>query len=64
MLPATRPIRAGPYDSAKVVYDAEQGVVGRISKCDGVWCRIEIGNRKGYIRMSDIWGVSNGEVAD
>jgi SH3-like domain-containing protein len=42
----------------------EPGVVGRISKCDDGWCRIEVGNRKGYIKMSDVWGVSDGEVVD
>jgi SH3-like domain-containing protein len=59
-----RPIRVGPYDSAKVQYQAEHGVVGRISKCGEGWCRIEVGNAKGYIRASDIWGVSDGEVVD
>ena len=57
-----RAIRAGPNDGAKVQYNAEHGVVGRISKCSEGWCRIEIGNRRGYIRTSDIWGVSQGEV--
>ena len=57
-----RAIRVGPNDSAKVQYNAEHGVVGRISKCSEGWCRIEIGNRRGFIRTSDIWGVSQGEV--
>ena len=34
------------------------------SKCDGGWCRIEIGKREGYIRTGDIWGVGEGEVFD
>ena len=59
-----RPIRVGGYDDAKVSARAEPGVVGRISKCGEGWCRIEVGNRSGYVRMSDIWGVSNGEVVD
>jgi SH3-like domain-containing protein len=57
-----RAIRAGPNDGAKVQYNAEHGVVGRISKCGEGWCRIEIGSRRGYIRTSDIWGVGEGEV--
>ena len=57
-----RAIRVGPNDSAKVQYNAEHGVVGRISKCSEGWCRIEIGNRRGFIRTSDIWGVNEGEV--
>jgi SH3-like domain-containing protein len=59
---APRSIRVGPYDGAKPQYMAEHGTVGRISKCDDGWCRIEIGNRKGYVRVADIWGVSDGEV--
>jgi SH3-like domain-containing protein len=61
---APRPIRVGAYDGAKPQYMAEPGVVGRISRCSGGWCRIEIGNRKGYVQTSDIWGVSDGETVD
>jgi SH3-like domain-containing protein len=59
-----KPVRVGPYEGAKVVYQAEHGVVGRISKCSSGWCRIDIGNRRGYVRESDIWGVADGEVVD
>jgi SH3-like domain-containing protein len=60
-----RSIRVDPKDGAKVHYLAAHGVVGRISKCKGDgWCRIEIGNRQGYIRTSDVWGVSDNEVVD
>jgi SH3-like domain-containing protein len=59
-----RPLRVGPYDGAKVSYRAEHGVVGRISKCSGGWCRIEIGKQQGYIHTSDIWGVGENEVVD
>ena len=61
---APRPIRVGAYDSAKVQYNAEQGVVGRVSKCSDGWCRIESGKREGYVRTSDIWGVGENEVVD
>jgi SH3-like domain-containing protein len=59
-----RAIRVGAYDTAKIAYNAEPGVVGRISKCGDGWCKIEIGSRRGYIRESDIWGVADGEVVD
>lgn len=60
-----RPVRTGPSDDSKVRYLAEQGVVGRISKCRGDgWCRIEIGKKEGYIRVSDLWGVGAMEVVD
>jgi SH3-like domain-containing protein len=59
-----KPVRVGPYEDARVAYQAEQGVVGRISKCKEGWCRIDIGNRRGYIREADVWGVHDGEVVD
>ena len=59
-----RPIRINPSDGAKVRYNVEHGVVGRISKCSSGWCRIEIDRRKGYIRTSDLWGVADNEVVD
>jgi SH3-like domain-containing protein len=60
-----RPIRAGRGDDSKIRYMAEPGVVGRIDKCKGDgWCRIEIGKKDGYIRTSDLWGVSDKEVVD
>jgi len=59
-----RPVRADPTDGAKVRYLSQHGVVGRIGKCRDGWCRIEIGNRDGYIRTSDIWGVNDNEVVD
>ena len=61
---APRSLRVGPYDSAKVQYQAEQGVVGRLEKCSDGWCRINVANKKGYIRTSDIWGVGDNEVVD
>lgn len=47
-----------------VRYRAEQGVVGRLEKCDGSWCRIRIGKREGWIARSDIWGAAEGEIFD
>lgn len=59
-----RSIRVGPYDSAKVQYQVEHGVVGRLEKCSDGWCRINVANKAGYIRTSDIWGVNDNEVVD
>lgn len=59
-----RDVRASPSDGARVRYQAQQGAVGRISKCHDGWCRIEFAKREGYIRTSDIWGISDGEVVD
>jgi len=59
-----RPIHATADGASRIHYTAENGVVGRIEKCRNGWCHIAIGKREGYIRTSDIWGVSDGEVVD
>jgi SH3-like domain-containing protein len=59
-----RPIRADPNEGARVRYRAEPGVVGRIEKCSAGWCRIAIGKREGYIRVSDLYGVARNEVVE
>lgn len=59
-----RPVYAAPDRSSHVKYLAQPGVVGRIDHCREDWCRIAIGDRKGYILESDIWGVDPGESVD
>ena len=55
-----RPIRETP-GGGRLLYQAESGVVGRISRCDGAWCRIAIGDKAGFISQADLWGLSPGE---
>jgi SH3-like domain-containing protein len=59
-----RPIHEKPNAASRIAYRAEHGVVGRIEKCASGWCRITIGQREGYIRTTDIWGVGADEVVD
>ncbi len=50
--------------NSPVRYRAEPGVVGRIAQCDGSWCKIEVGKRKGWIAQGELWGVAAGETID
>ena len=59
-----RPIHLEASEASRIRYRAEPGVVGRIEKCSNGWCHFAVGKRDGYIRMSDIWGVSPNEVID
>ena len=61
---APRPIYKDASEASPVRYRAQPRVVGRIEHCSAGWCHIAIGQREGYIRTSDIWGVSDGEVID
>jgi SH3-like domain-containing protein len=59
-----RAIVTEPSESSGVRYRAEPGVVGRIERCNAGWCRFKVAKREGYIRTSDIWGVSRDEVVE
>ena len=56
-----RSIREAPAESARILYQAEGGVVGRINRCDGSWCRIAVGDKAGFIAQGEVWGTSLGE---
>ena len=56
-----QPIRDTPSEGARILWQAEPGVVGRLSRCDGAWCRIQIGERTGYVAETGLWGTAAGE---
>jgi SH3-like domain-containing protein len=56
-----RPIRSGPSNDSNLLWQAEPGVIGRISKCDGQFCRIQIGEKIGYIEQGALWGTDPNE---
>ncbi len=57
-----RPIRKAPAADADILYLAQPGVVGRIAKCNGQWCRITIQGRAGFIDTGHIWGLDSAET--
>ena len=59
-----RPIYDKPDPHSVLRYRAEAGVVGRISRCDGSWCRFDVHGHRGYIAQDQIWGVDPGEHID
>jgi SH3-like domain-containing protein len=50
-----------PDQASPVRFRAEPGVVGRISRCAGGWCRLDVRGRAGFIRTEHIWGLGPGE---
>jgi SH3-like domain-containing protein len=56
-----RPIRSAPNGDGGLLWQAEPGVIGRISKCDGQYCRIQIGEKLGFVEQSGIWGTDPNE---
>jgi SH3-like domain-containing protein len=58
---APQPIYAEASTSAKITWRLAPGVVGRISRCKGQWCLIDIKGKRGYIQKAHFWGVDPGE---
>ena len=59
-----RPMHERPDEASPVRFRAEPGVVGRVSRCGGAWCRLEVDGRSGFIRTDHIWGVDPDETVD
>ena len=59
-----RQIFEKPTRASRVAYLAEPGVVGRLSECDGQWCEISFGRKRGWIAQGDLYGVDAGERFD
>jgi SH3-like domain-containing protein len=59
-----RPLYEKPDEQSRTLYRAEAGVVGRLSKCDGNWCRFDAQGRQAYIREAELWGVDPNERID
>lgn len=56
--------RTIPDPNAPVVFQAEQGVVGKILKCEPDWCRISAEGNRGWVQKTALWGVDPGEIID
>ena len=56
-----QPLRRDPNADSVLTARVMEKVVGRIIECDGDWCRIEIGKRRGWMRRAHIWGVYSDE---
>ena len=57
-------LRAEPKDDAAPVAILKVGVIGRIRSCEAGsdWCRLQVGDYRGYLKRSQFWGVLPDEV--
>lgn len=53
------PMRAGPDAAAPLRWRVEAGVVGRLGKCEGGWCRFVVGQRSGWVAQDRLWGAGS-----
>jgi len=43
---------------------AEVGVIGKIDRCEDIWCQLTIAGRQAWIERRHLWGVYKNEVLD
>jgi SH3-like domain-containing protein len=55
-----RPLHEEPDEHSRIAYRVEPGVVGRLSRCGGGWCMLDVKGRRGYIRVEQLWGLDRG----
>jgi len=49
-------VRAGPDGTSAIKWRAQPGVVGRLLRCGGAWCELDIAGRKGWVSSARLWG--------
>ena len=59
--PPQTALMADDRESAEEVARIEAGVIANVSACDGRWCLVSIGDLRGYVAQTKLWGVYAGE---
>jgi SH3-like domain-containing protein len=49
-------LRDDDHETARPVAQVEAGVLASIIACEKGWCRVSIGNHRGYIEQTKLWG--------
>jgi SH3-like domain-containing protein len=64
VLGAPRDLREKPEDGAAAVARLKPAVVGRILHCDAGadWCRVQVGDYRGWLKREEFWGTLKGEA--
>ncbi|MCH9808230.1 MAG: hypothetical protein K0U74_10905 [Alphaproteobacteria bacterium] len=58
------PLRERARQGSEAVALVEAGVIADIMTCDGKWCQVAVGDYKGYVSQTRLWGVYPGEVLE
>ena len=56
-----QPLRRKPTSSSTLTARVMEKVVARVLECEGEWCRVKIGKKRGWMRRTHIWGVYRNE---
>ena len=52
------PLHQSASESARTLFRAERGVVGRLGDCSGGWCTFDVKGQRGYVKAGDVWGAT------
>jgi SH3-like domain-containing protein len=55
-------LRDDDHARARAVAQVEAGVLASIIRCDKGWCRVSIGDHRGYIEQTKLWGTYPNET--
>lgn len=50
-------VRAEQGDRSQAVAEVEAGVIANITTCASGWCKVTVGDAKGYVEQKKLWGV-------
>jgi SH3-like domain-containing protein len=53
-----------PDPASGAIARAEPGVMGKIMSCHAEWCRLDLGQARGWLPKSEIWGAYPDEEVD
>jgi SH3-like domain-containing protein len=59
-------LRGSPSDDAAPVALLKQGVVGHIRECVAgkLWCDMQVGDYRGWLKRTDVWGIYADEAVN
>ncbi len=61
---AVRTLRHDPTLYSEPLARAEPGVIGRLLACEDGWCKIETAGHQGWLPITHLWGVYDGESVE
>jgi len=57
-------VHRAPNPAAPLVARAEAGVLGRLERCRGDWCEVDLAGHRGWLPRAHLWGVYESESID
>jgi SH3-like domain-containing protein len=52
-------IREQAQAGARLLWNLEPGVIGKLGECEAGWCQIDVAGRTGWVEASRLWGTGD-----